>query len=361
MNFMDGGTKTMLGPENRRKLIEHLGGMLASGSCQLTLLNALPQPLGGQLSVNGSCNDLVAEAVRICEAYGYQHTPPKLVTFLENLETLVGGAVPGWWRGLLNSLSTPPQPTRDPFADIIIRDDIPFLDRAKLRTDIKTLLRPNAARPVFAVDGPRYCGKSLTVRFIDHLCRNLDRIAHCVIEVAEDHDRPTVLDVARDMMTLLGGDPSCFPPQDTNEVRWAQELANTVWRQVTETSRMENSQWVIILDGFNRERNDKLIAHFVQKLATSMKTGVGRRHRLVLIDFDVAALTGLQHDIQRITLSGMTGVEMRAEVVALMRALGRTLDTDVLVEKVMQGFSDPLEDLRTFGERCENMMRAIGG
>lgn len=349
----------MLTADERNDVFDLLIRELSNGDCRQTLANALPPELSPRLDANGSCSNLVWQAIRICEDDGHRTSPPSIHSFLSTLLRVLGLAAPSWWNRLMTALATPPPPIHSPYEDLLIRGDVPFLDRGHLRTELKALLKRRAERAILVVNGPRHCGKSFTARLIDHVCWHTETLRHCLVAVTDEHNQPTVLDVARDMMAKLGGDATRLPAAHTNEARWPQDLANAVWYQVIEASRGWDGQWVLILDGFNAARLDQQIARFVLQLIDNMRTGVATHHRLVLTDFDDSVLAKLRNDVRKLTLDGMPGPMMRAELADLLRQVGRQGDAGDLIEEVMKGVADPLEDLRDFGARCEEIVTAI--
>jgi len=354
----------MLDEAERLRLIElFLPTIIESG--RGALVTALVDELRANLPHEPNSRSLLAGALDLCERDGRRLQPPALSRFIRNMAPFAIGHQEELER-LAQRLSLPPPAAPDPFRDLIIRVDIPFLDRDPLRNEVRKLLQPQAPRPILVVNGHRFSGKSFTSRFIDHLARANSLVRHCIVEVA-DGDVPTVLDVARDMMTKLGSSPDLLPLEQTNAARWPQELANTVWLEVCNLSKNWNGGIVLILDGLGHlgagaptEPSGRKITEFVLRLADHVRRGAhSRHHRLIMIDYDPAHLAVYSQDVRSIRLDTLSAAEARAELTRLFSGLGRPGDTDALVDAVMDGMDEHIRDMRPLGSRCSQMIESL--
>ncbi|MET0922059.1 MAG: hypothetical protein ABWY47_02880 [Xanthobacteraceae bacterium] len=349
----------LLSEEERGFLQAALESVLSLADCRNILAPSIPAHLRSRLLDNGACQVLIRDAISICEADEYDSTPPAIAHFLAGVAPALQN--PDWLQRLRARVSMPPQGSGDPYLDLVIRGDMPFLDRDPLRTAVRRLLNPDAPRPVLIVTGPRYCGKSWTANYIEHLCRcRRKKLRYCAFAVRDERDRPTVLQIARDYMTKLGGDPDALPPQQTNEKRWATELANSVWRQIIKASEGWDGTWILVLDGINKDRIDPEISQFVVQLAGNMTSGGVNmlRHRLVLCDFDEAAASPFRLNMRRISLDGVSRSDMRAELVRMLAGVGRP-DAEILANTIIGELAGTLEDLRDVGTACGDILQSI--
>jgi hypothetical protein len=349
----------LLSEEERSRLQAALESVLSLADCRNTLAPSIPGHLRSRFIDNGSCQVLIRAAISICEDDEYDSTPPAIALFLAGVAPALQN--PDWLERLRTRLSIPPPGGGNPYLDLVIRGDMPFLDRNPLRAAVRKLLDQDAPRPILIVTGPRYCGKSWTANFIEHLCRRQRRkLRYCVFAVRDERDRPTVLQIARDYMTKLGGDPDALPPQQTNDKRWSMELANSVWRQIIKASEGWDGTWILVLDGINKDRIDPEISQFVVQLVGNLTTGGVHmlRHRLVLCDFDEAAAAPFSLNMRRISLGSVSRSDMRRELVRMLKDVGR-VDAETLADEIIGELVGTLEDLRDVGNACGDILQSI--
>ncbi len=317
------------------------------------LLNALPARLRPCLAAGGDTNSLLNQALNLCASDGYAEIPSAAYQFLMVLAPRAINHEAELQR-LAARTAHAAAPSANPFLDQVIRDDMIFLDRLALRTAVRRLLAPQTPRPILVVSGPRYCGKSWTSFFIEHLCLLLPNLQFCRISVHPEDDPPSVRDISRDLMVRLGGDADLLPDKLTNEFRWPRELANGVWLQLLNSSRGAATGRVIILDGFNQGKADKNIQDFVLQLAENLTSAGIHPHRLLLIDYDSTALGRLAGQFNPVSLGCLSAAEARDELRRLFAAMGRP-DADALSSAVLQDLQDPICDLRELGARAQEM------
>jgi hypothetical protein len=348
----------MLDTEERNKLQAALEEALAA-HCRAALSQSLPPSLVPLMLADGDCRTLIRQAIQLCENHEYQDTPPSICYFLTEVRQQLP-TLDAWVEALEARLRIPP-PNTDPFKDLIIRGDIPFLDRDPLRTHLRKFLQTDVQRPILVINGPSGCGKTFTFRFIDHLCRRQKNLRHCVVAIGPDQDSPNVYYVARELMTQLGGRASDLTPRDTNNKRWPSELANDVWAQLSAVCRGWAGRWIFLLDGFSRVKTDPEIKQFIGQLAILLRTGIEmHRHRLVLTDFDESLLAQFRQDMSRLPLPALSIAAARAEILLMLGRIGRNgAAAKLFADEIIAGLGEPLEDLSELGSRCEDILQSI--
>ncbi|MFP2927240.1 hypothetical protein ACLESO_18990 [Pyxidicoccus sp. 3LG] len=295
---------------------------------------------------------LVPQAVDICIADAYENTPPALVMLLGLIKDIAGVAE------IIAAIgTTPPPKAPNPFMALILDNKLPFLDRQPARTYLYALTQPMPMQPVVVVTGSQKSGKSYTSEFVDHLCRNLAGIQHCRIEVTENQGASIgPSELARDLVTGVGGDPRQEPPRNTNVDRWAQELANWVLAE----ARPSGLRWWFVLDGFNKKELRPDTALLIVKLAKGITTGYARRlHRLILLDFDRTILPLQPGTIAAESTAGIPASAVAAGVAEVVKASGKAHDPKKIFDKLMEGFPDPVVDLPELGNRFRDLITVI--
>lgn len=316
------------------------------------LAAGLYQPLQAVLG-EGEPTILVDRVLFICKEDAYNHSPPAMVHLLETLlpdDQAVAHIV--------ERLRVAPPAPPDPFDALILVSKMPFLDRQPTRKALKRFLQSTPLQPVVVVNGPRWAGKTYTGEFIDHVLHSRPGLRHCRIEIEEGQGRSIgPRELASNMVTVMGGDPSTPPPENSNLDRWAQELAN--W--IISVANASGLNWWFMLDGFNttelRTTDTRLL---ITKLAKGLTTGVAReRHRLVLTDFDRSILP-LQPGL--IAAEIIAPIPHASVARAVAEVIGRSpqpLRAADVTAKILDGLGDPVDDLPELGLRLSDLVVSV--
>lgn len=348
----------MLSQEERKKLVELLIGPVERAAGAGILINALPRPLRAAFTPSGTISVMVLDAISICEADGYNANPSAISQFLSDMalhsldssEILIQFA---------DRLAVRPQPSGTPYEDLVLRRDLPYLDRQPLR---KALRRTIAEQyyPILLVNGPSGSGKSFTARLIDHLVKCHSDLEHCIVWAPEKTEPPGALAIAKDMMTILGARASNLPPNTTNDKRWPRELANEVAVELKCRTEQDKRTWITVLDvSAGKPISDEVTA-FIHQLAVSLITGVSReRHRLILMNFPEEALPGLEAEMQMVLLDGLSSAEISDELQRMFTQLGRAADAADLANGILNGLNEPHNDMREIGRRSTAIVRQL--
>jgi len=296
--------------------------------------------------------------IELCIEDAYANSPPTLIKLVTGLV----GADPRI-ATIMTRAAVPPPAGPDPYAASILRNGMPFLGRTALRAHTKTLAGPGRVRPVVIVNGIINSGKSYSGDFLDHICGLQPgvRFSRNVLKEKQGHATGAA-ELARDLMTDVGGDPASLPPRavnvdaDTSNLdRWTVELANGVIAQANRS----NSRWWFILDGYNKTELREDTKFFIVNFVLRLQAGVAMQHRLILIDFDRTLLAippGLiAPDITETIPHGL--VQGFVQEMTALRAT--PLDWQQLSSGVLDGLPDPVVDLTMLGDRLNNLVLSL--
>lgn len=302
----------------------------------------------------GSAAVLVDEALTLSTNDGYRQTPPALVQLLRGLLPDLPET-----EAIAARLSVPPPPVADPFDALVLNSNLPFLDRLPTRQALKSFLHElRPSKRIVVINGDHSPGKSYTTAFVEHVFGDRRDIGHCLVAVDQDQGAATgPLELARDLVTNMGRDTSDPPPPNTNQQRWTAEVVN--W--VLSAANQSELSWWFILDGFNAAEMRDDTRLFIDTLATKLGTGVQRdRHRLILLDFDRTVLAVPPGSISDQTTSPVPHASVVRAVDQILATSPPDLDRGVVTASVLDGFADPVTDLRELGVRLGALIQTHG-
>lgn len=341
----------MLSAQERDLLTEKLLVVIARAPApRLAIVSYLDNDLAAQLP-EGLPAELVVCALDLCVKDGYGRTPPQLLNLVINL-------LPGDQEiaGIVARLRAPPPPAPDPFEARILDSKLPFLDRKQARAFFKVLAQARPSQPVVVVVGDSKMGKSYTFEFIDHVCYRAGIELSRVQLNQREGSSIGPGELARELVTHVGGEPRQMPEPMTNLDRWAQELANWI---VAEANR-NGSRWWFVLDGFNKQELRDDTSLLIVKLSIALQAGVARKHRLILLDFDRTLLPLRPGLIASETTTPIPRSAVEMVVADLIRASGKSLDSRQVTAKIMDGFPDPVPNLPELNFRICDFMETAG-
>jgi hypothetical protein len=298
-------------------------------------------------------NALSKRALDLCLEDGHRCSPPSLVKLLKLIEPL-DPIIPK----LIEHVRTPPPASADNFESVVLDIKEPFLARQKTRANLRALLAARPLKPVVVINGSEDTGKTHTTAFIQHVLRDLCAIQHCIISFDQELG-PAIgpKELASDIVTQLGGDARTIVPPCTNGFRWAQELANCV---ISEGNRQKRDTWWIVLDGFRDPNLREDTKQFIVKFAAALMTGVAQeKFRLILLDFDSTALTIPPNKIADEQMTPIAANAVAKCVDELAPHLPSS-ERKTIVARVLQGVSDPIDDLPTVAGRLREVIRVFG-
>lgn len=251
----------------------------------------------------------------------------------------------------LRRLSLKTMPPSDPTAAAILRGGLPFLDRAHLRTSVRSLLSWGRAG-ILVVNGPPQSGKSYTAEFISHVAAETGEfnVARLTLDATEAH-RYESADLALALAARMGRSSDTLPALDEPGPRHNLTLVDWLLSSLWEREK----DWWWILDGFS---NDGLPLHTRNFLELIIRrVGEGSPAHLVLLDFpDVPAniTTPVEHE-ELLDPSSIGAREVSEFFMALVPALGGAeLDSaqvELVTSHVLEGLRQAPDRLRQLANR----------
>ncbi len=345
----------MLTPEERDLVFQLLLSVVAAvPSPRQTLVGGLDVSLRAGLG-EGVPKDLVDQALVLSTDDGRRLTPPAIVQLITQL-------LPGREEivAIVERLSTePPVASADPFEALVLNSNLPFLDRTPTRQALKGFLRelrPN--KRVVVINGDMSPGKTYTTAFVDHVLADERNISQCLVTVTGDQGASVgPMELASDLVTNMTTTPSDPPPPNTNQQRWITEVVN--W--VLSVANQSNRSWWFIFDGFNAQTMRADTQVFIDILATKLGTGLQRdRHRLILLDFDRTVLAVPPGSISDQTTDPVPHVSVVRAINQILATSPPDLDRGLVTASVLDGFADPVTDLRELNVRLEALIQTHG-
>lgn len=323
-------------------------------SPRAVLCSPFPTLFAKELPVNvATTRDLVVHALRICVERGQDGGPPTwletlLVSRVSNLEQ---EPIPA----ILRRLRNPPPPPPDPLDALLLVTDIPFLNRTKLRNRLRSIGHEQSLQPVLVVTGPEKSGKSYSTRLIDHYCGERVNVVLCEVSLQPGQEESTgPEDVARDLVSQMGGSVGGIPPRNTVEDRWTYDLATWV---LHEAVSKEEFSWWMVLDGFNHPRARDDTRKFVRDLAARVTTGIAaRRCRVILLGFDRAALTVPPGKMLHEEIEGVQEPEIEACIREILVRTGKRADVGQLVAGMVQSLPGDATRMQVLNDQLMTLL-----
>ena len=351
---------------------EYVKGLLAqrvsvAGAPRQVLVSTLPQDIAQQVEEGLTPINLVERVLVLCEADGWRRAPSTLSSLLNALLGPTGN-IPT----ILIKLATPPAAvaTNDAFTTSILDNGQPFLDRLETRATLRSWTEEvMPIRQVMVVEGASKTGKTYTVEFARHLVRHAARNDRNVRAVLVTLDREQAAscgqaELAIELVSEMGGDPSGIPTKDTNTVAWTKQLVTWVLRE----ANRQGLHWWFLLDGFRsslpgeepkwqlREDTRDFIVGFVKGLANGINPSL---HRLLLLDFDRSILPLRPGSLGLESTNAIPHASIRTLVRSIIGSVGADADPAAIEAEIVTGFPDPVQDLPELNTRLMEFMGMV--
>lgn len=326
----------MLRDEERGLIVTSLTVTLSKVPVRPTLQAALPVEAMRQLRDDLGLPGSYAEAiVTICENDQWNNSPPWLVKLLGLLPSTPDIDL------IKARLANPPR-APDPWKSTLLVTEMPFLDRATVRTKLARLTGSGGAmKPILVVGGATRTGKSWTRLFIEHLYYSkAAKFEYVLVRFRADQGAASSPEaLARDILGSFSvrtdSLPTSFFTNTTNLELWPGELAKKV---LSEARKDGTVRW-IVLDGFAGEtlRDDtrKFITGLAEQLTASSLNA--ESFRLILLGFDRPAATLGPGRVDPDTTQPVTQTDVLTCVQEILAFANRpATEADDTVQRVMR-------------------------
>ncbi|OQP40038.1 hypothetical protein A4H97_17630 [Niastella yeongjuensis] len=273
----------------------------------------------------GNAMVVLMDAMRLCIADGWGHNPIWMEVLLDMYQLRLTPKVNEIWERAKH----PPPPEDDPLASTIINNQTPFVNRKSLRSELDTLVTDTAKlKPILVVTGTQKSGKSYSARYIEHF----SGIKGIVVTYPITIEPGTELDmgpaeIANNLVMMMGADTSGQPGENTNKKKYVNDLALWV---LNKASRLENQHW-FILDNFNNQDVRPDSRDFLIALSNNVTTGIfPRKCRIILIDFDRAALSVEPGKVNEEIIGPCTEADLDVAIMEILKRGPSITDNAVL-------------------------------
>lgn len=308
----------------------------------------------------------VEAAIDICCESGYSLDPPVLINFLDYL--VMSGKDDA--NDLLRRrLLAPPRGIKDthPLEAGLLYDRLPFANRSHLRQILREMDQEANFKKILHINGPKGSGRSWTSQLIEFHCAQIKGHLHCEGLVNEDNGSATgPRELAKDLTTKLGAEPSSCPPALSNEDAYIVDLAQWVIASANEPqAHLEGRRrrvW-FVFDGFGQGVVREDTAKFLVELARQCTGGVAaKQHRVVFCEFAYDVASRIRLKVQSYDVEPVTATDLREVIFSVISAnpdipeADRDPVTDEALKLVTGNMPEPFVDLSEIGQRLQEII-----
>jgi hypothetical protein len=215
----------------------------------------------------------------------------------------------------------------DPFQEVLLEADRPFVNRHQLRSHLLDLTNP-AGSAVLLVDGEPQTGKSFSFYLINHVGPKKGFI----VNKFDMSSLPEANEVAEAILGKLGISTKQPLKGRESAERWAENLADTVAHAIVE-SRLAR---LFVFDGFTDTPLPEGTASLLIRLATYADEHLRPYLRVVMMRFRAALPIALDDVALRDYAQPFTGTDMVAVVMQIAKARSWSVTELVVKEKIEQ-------------------------
>lgn len=259
-------------------------------------------------------------------------------------------AVPG--NKLLNELAAPFLPDApdgrsddsrsdniDPYDALLVREDLPFVNRKKLRMALKKLAERQQEQ-ILVVQGPTQSGKDHSWELIRHVVSSLGGSHELrLIDLNDDYHPPSPYDpshLAHSILTSIGSQEASLSRRRDKAGVWIRRMREEIIGAI----RASNHVWWIVIAGFNRlpsttEMNDLIesLASYICKQALNC--------RLILLGYqETFYITGCEWGIEIEEVEYIDRSHVRDYFSKFFQSRGENIPPDAMDEIVSKIFEN---------------------
>jgi hypothetical protein len=303
----------------------------------------------------GNPGQLVMDAVRLCLVDAWNNDPPWLVMLLRifPLETIDAKIAE-----IVERIGHKPPPAPDPLDSSILNNGTPFVNRALLRLHLRRLATQAATvQPIFIVNGTAKSGKSYSANYIEQFSYTTTSVIPYRLEFDSELGLETgPVQVARDLVSMMGRPLDSIPRPDTNQKLYTRQLALWVLNEAAQT----NSQHWFILDNFRGDTLRPDTRDLLIVLSDRITTGVfPQRCRLILIGFDRALLTVDPGKIEEEMIAPLPPAEVNASLREILSRAPVPVNFNRISTLILSGLPAGEKRMPELNTRLRALLQAI--
>ncbi|MEO8703781.1 MAG: hypothetical protein ABI867_27270 [Kofleriaceae bacterium] len=216
--------------------------------------------------------------------------------------------------------------TKEPFDEVLLGSDRPFVNRRPLRNALLNLVNPAGAR-VLLVDGSPQSGKTFSYYLLEHVATR----RNFVVDKFEVRKLPEVLQLTEAVLRRLLAVVPALPEQGSESAeRWAEKLAAIVASAV----QSKTSTRFFIFDEFPLTSPPPETLSFISRLATFADQELRNVLRVVLVRFPGELAPEVDDVATRDDAQPFTVTDMVATMMQIARARGWDLTEATMRAKI---------------------------
>lgn len=323
-------------------------------------LNVQDSDFMSDLKITDSVALLAEDAVHLCDLAGWDDEPPLMLRLVTALPQT------GPVAAIKRKLSDRPTAARDPFDSRMLITRLPLLNRNAFRNAVRKLIQPYG-KCILTVNGPKRCGKSYTVEYVQHLSAHLTghgerfRIVRKALEGGVGSTYTPDL-LAGDIVARMERSPLTMPAQQTPMAKWIGYLTNWVFSEAALTGH----RWWWVLDGFCADDLNLDTRKFVQAIINRVvEPEHSKRVRLILLDYPEQLPNDVLHRAHNEPLSEPSSIgELDVREVFVELNTDKTLglsDTEIdeIISRIMNNLPSAEYRLETLRNRINGEIDAL--
>lgn len=312
---------------------------------------SFPESLG-----QGNSRELSTDAVRLCIQHGWEE-PIWLGKLLDifQLKLLDPRVNEIWERCRIK----PPE-QEDPLMQSVINGHTIFLNRLTFRNTLKVLEgTAGNMQPILNVEGGVQHGKSYSTTYIDYFSNSRPFIP---CRITFDPELGTLIgpvDLAKDLVSLMGKHTDSVPDPDTNMKLYCKKLAHWVLNQATQITGL--NCW-IVLDNFRGTTLRQDTAGFIVELSEMITNGIFMtRCRLVLIGFDTSQLMVHSGKVARELVKLCSPEDIDKAIKEILKIATTSVSIDTIRPLVCDGLPKGESMMSILNRRLQGLLDAVNG
>jgi hypothetical protein len=271
--------------------------------------------------VNGSLRDAVAVIVDAANAQGW-------VRDVTHSLTITYPARPEFTRVLTEiDASEPPKTAENPFQEVLLASDRPFVNRQGLRAQLLNLTSPGGSS-LLLVDGEPQTGKTFSYYLINHAAPKKGFL----VNKFRMSRLPKPDDLAGEILGRMGVEKSLPAIGSESAERWAEKLAGIVAIVLREKAEPR----LFVFDEFSDTALPEGTVSLIIRLVTYADEELNRLLRIVLVRFRTSLPQDLENVALRDDAKPFTDTDMIAAIMQIASARHWSVKEEVVAAKIAE-------------------------